>query len=176
MLPAAGFIHLPHHPFYDGIVHIHQKHTKPGTSVVCQFHRTAQGNDPIVPEGPVVKEILYMRRGKMHVFHFLLSLLIPALPGNIGVFFLQYHRLCRHQAPVFIVNGHTVQILPIRPIQKVHSLLNFLKLPGKILFFNHIIVNGIRHPAHTDQIILQIFSCLLHQLLCSRYNFLTGRS
>ena len=84
-----------------------------------------------------------MRRGKMHIFHFLHSMFIPALLGNIRVFFLGHHWLRRHQAPIFIIDGYAAQIVPVRLIQKVHPLLDIFILVGKVVLLNDIVINGI---------------------------------
>ncbi len=110
----------------------------------------------------------------MHIFHFFQSLFIPTLPGNIGIFFLPHHRLCRQQTAVFIVYGNAAQILPVGRVQKIHPLLNLLILSGKVIFLNHIIINGIRHSPHANQIILQVFPRLPNQLLGAGNKFLPG--
>ena len=75
-----------------------------------KLRNPAQGNHPIITERAVVKQVLDMRRGKMHVFHFLHGLYIPALPGDVGILLLAGNRLRRNQAPAAVVHGNAAQI------------------------------------------------------------------
>ena len=60
--------------------------------------------------GVVVKQVLNMRCGKVHIFHFLKSLLIPVLSCNIGIFLLQCNRLCGNQAAIMVIDSDAAQI------------------------------------------------------------------
>ena len=111
----------------------------------------------------------------MHIFPLRSRLLIPVLPGNIRIFFLQYHRLRPHQASIIIIDSDTPQIAFIRLIDPLHPLLDIILLVGKIILLDHIIVDCVRDLPHTHQIIFHILSGLSHQLFHPQHDILPGR-
>ena len=110
----------------------------------------------------------------MHILHFPHSLFEPVLSGHIRVLFLGCKGFRCHQTPVVIVYGNAPQTVPVCFIQKIHPPLDIHILVGQIVLFYHIVINRIRNLPHTTQIILQVFPCLFHQLLCTLGYFLPG--
>lgn len=96
ILSAVLCIYLVHHTGNTGIIHIYQKNSRSGVSSIGNLYHSAKRDHPVIPLGAIIKKILDMRGGKMHIFHLLHCLLIPALTGHIRVFFLRSHRLCCH--------------------------------------------------------------------------------
>ena len=102
----------------------------------------------------------------MHILFFIHRLLKPGLTGDIHIFFLIRHWFRHHEASVIIIKSNASQFIFICLIQQIQFDLDIRILPGKITFFNGIIVRRVGNLAHADQIIFQTLSSLFDEFLC----------
>ena len=146
-----------------GVIHIYQKDTRFGDLAVCNVYRTGKRNNPVIAVRGIVKQILNVRRGEMHVLDPAQRSDEPGLLRHIRFCFLRDHRNRSNETPASIIKSDADEPVLIGFIDQTH--LSFQRRVGDIILCNDIEVHRIRNAAHTDEIILQILLCLLHDAL-----------
>ena len=147
-----------------GVIHIYQKNTRFGDLTVCNVYRTGKRNDPVIAVRGIVKQILNVRCGEMHVLDPAQRSDEPGLLRHIRFCLLRDYRNRGNETPASIVKSNADEPVLIGLIYQTH--LSFQRWVGDIILCNDIEVHCIRNPAHTDEIVLQILLCLLHDALC----------
>ena len=99
-----------------GILHIYQKHAVYRLISIIDINRTAEGYDPIIPVGAILKQILYMRCRKVHILYIFRCILVPFLFLHINLILLHCNRLRSNKLPGIVVQRHTLHFVNIHLI------------------------------------------------------------
>ena len=136
--PIGRIVDLFHDIPDHRIFHIQQKNTCFRCLSLVDIYIPAQGNDPLVPIGSILKQLLDMRCGKVYIFNGIFRIFVPFLCLHLHVFLFCRHRLRCDQISFGIIQRQALNLIGIGLIEQTELLREFPA--GYIKLLDHVVV------------------------------------